>query len=197
MTMLRLSDCMKVALFVAIALANTAALAVERPQGLLWNRSGLPATLPLQIKTNPGSDYLLHLVPRGTDKVVLAAYVRGGEFFRVLVPPGQFHLHFASGPTWHGETRLFGSDTILFALGTALTFDAKISRKEGHLVDLRDLDNIAVKTFALCQRRTREPDPSVLRDSYGKPPDAPFDRHLLRPLDDAFIRFDIYSGVCG
>jgi hypothetical protein len=84
-------------LVLVLALPALSAFAEERPQGLLWNRSGLPATIPLQIKTNAGVDYFLTLRDVERDRVVLAAYVWGGEFFQVLVPPGRFELVFASG----------------------------------------------------------------------------------------------------
>ena len=64
------------------------AWAQDRPRaGLMWNRSGLPATLPLVVKTTPGRDHVVFL---GDDDNgdIMAGYIRGGDFFRLLVPPG-------------------------------------------------------------------------------------------------------------
>ena len=105
----------------------------------MWNRSGLPAVFPLQVKTPAGRDYFLTLVEQGSGKEMLAAYIVGGTFFRVLVPPGVFTLRFASGEVWHGEALLFGSgtDTDVVELAEPLAFGVVGSgTKAGHLVDL-------------------------------------------------------------
>ena len=68
----------------------------ERNQkpGLIWNRSGLPAVFPLQVKTLSGRDFVLTLVDEDTRLEALAAYIVGGAFFKVLVPPGTYTLRF-------------------------------------------------------------------------------------------------------
>lgn len=166
----------------------------ERPQGLMWNRSGLPARLPLQIKTAAGADYLLHLRDTGTGRDVLAAYLRGGEFFRVLVPPGRFELHFASGTDWQGEVALFGPKTRRFVLDPALSFGASATKKAGHLVDLRDLGDITTRDFAICQRFVLDPDsvnqpwPPIWQPGTWLPPEGP--REYPVP------RYDLVSRIC-
>lgn len=138
--------------FVILLCLATPGMAGERPKGLLWNRSGLAATLPLQVRTDPEADYLVRLRDVETEQIVLAAYIRGGEFFRVLVPPGQYDVLFASGETWRGEDALFGPETQSFILDDPLSFGATVSRKHGHSIDLRAETGIAVRDFALCQR---------------------------------------------
>ena len=92
--------------------------------GLMWNRTGLPAVFPLQIKTPAGQDYFLTLIDNETGEDALAAYITGGAFFKVLVPPGIFRLSFATGDTWEGEEGLFGpgAETQLFKLRGPLIF---------------------------------------------------------------------------
>ncbi len=138
--------------FAVILLLSSIAEAAERPEGLMWNRSGLAATLPLQVKTKSGSDFLLLLREVGSEEAVLAAYIRGGEFFRVLTPPGSYDLLFVSGTEWHGEVAQFGPDSRRFVLYPPLTFGATASRKNGYLVDLRDAGNITIRDLAICQR---------------------------------------------
>ena len=137
------------------------AISAERPEGLMWNRSGLAATLPLQVKTSSGSDFLLELREIDSKKPILAAYIRGGEFFRVLVPTGHYELIFAAGTEWHGETAQFGPDTRRFILDPPLTFRATVSRKNGHLIDLRDAEAITIRDIAICQRIVLEPKRSL------------------------------------
>jgi len=48
--------------------------------GLMWNRTGLPAVFPLQVKTRPGQNYVLLLSDEQTDADALAAYITGGAF---------------------------------------------------------------------------------------------------------------------
>ncbi len=178
---------------ICVALAGPGG-AAERPQGLMWNRSGLPARLPLQIKTGAGADYLLHLRDTRTGRDVLAAYVRGGEFFRVLVPPGSYELHFAAGTDWQGEAALFGPGTRRFVLDPPLTFAASATKREGHLVDLRDLGDMTTRTFAICQRFVLDPDslnqpwPPIRQPDTALPPDGP--REYPVP------RYDLVSRIC-
>ena len=133
------------------------ALAELRPQGLMWNRSGLPATLPLQVRTDPGRDWYLTLVRPDTGQAVLAAYVRGGTVFRVLVPPGDYFVRFAYGNGWRGETALFGPGTGHLEIDGPLHFGVEgTSRRVGHLIDLRREAN-TVQLFGLCRAQdTRE-----------------------------------------
>ncbi len=61
----------------AVFVTALSASSDERPQGLLWNRSGLPATLPLLIKTTgdanwtfaplPGTSVLFDTGPKAAD----------------------------------------------------------------------------------------------------------------------------------
>lgn len=119
----------------------TAAFADDRPSpGLLWNKTGLPATFPLQVKTRPGADYIVTLTDTSTDTKALAAFIEGGRFFRVLVPPGTYGLHFDYGTVWHDDEQRF-ADAKGFDLQAPLTFEIRgIGRKAGHLVDLTSLD---------------------------------------------------------
>lgn len=127
--------------------------------GLMWNRSGLPAVFPLQVKTSAGQDYLLTLVDDDTGEDALAAFIEGGTFFKVLVPPGVFRLRFATGEHWQGEEALFGSGekTHIFELETPLTFKVlSLGTKAGHLVDITGIDagkplQARVKDQVICQ----------------------------------------------
>ncbi|WP_204115362.1 hypothetical protein [Shimia biformata] len=168
----------------------------ERPRGLMWNRSGLAATLPLQVMTDAGADYLLHLHHPDTRQPVFAAYIRGGTFFLVLVPPGRYELAFATGPAWQDESTLFGPDTRFFVIDPPLEFRATMTRRNGHLIDLRTTSTQAVSDFSTCQRfaldhRSLQPEtpadltsPPDLRTS-PRLPDAP-----LVP------RYDLHAWVC-
>jgi hypothetical protein len=123
-----------------LALAG-AALAQEPRQGLLWNRSGLPAVFPLQVRTLPGADWYVELHDVTDGRAVMAAYFTGGEFFRVLVPPGEFTLHFASGTDWRGEADLFGAGTRRVVPDRTFRFAVRgLGTKSGHLVDLTDTE---------------------------------------------------------
>lgn len=126
---------------ILILVAQGAWAETDHPrQGLMWNRTGLPAVFPLQVKTRVGQDYVLLLSNPQTGADVLAAYIVGGRFFRVLVPPGTFTVRFASGVTWQGEETMFGrhGETQVIEMPEPLTFEVKGFRvKAGHLIDLR------------------------------------------------------------
>jgi len=107
--------------------------------GLMWNKTGLPAVFPLQVKTTKGKNYVLLLSDPQTGADVLAAYITGGQFFRVLVPPGTFRVRFAYGVTWLDDGAMFGEagKTNIIEMPEPMTFQVLgLGRKTGHLIDL-------------------------------------------------------------
>lgn len=126
----------------------------DQKPGLMWQRTGLPAVFPLIVKTNPGSDYFMTLHDPQSGDAQLAAFIKGGVFFRVLVPPGTFRVNFAAGAVWEGEEPLFGDETRQFQLEEDLTFKiANYATKSGHLIDLTSADGSPIiEARALCQR---------------------------------------------
>jgi hypothetical protein len=119
----------------------TAQGAVDQRPGLMWNRSGLPAVFPLQIKSPVGRDYVVTLTDVSTGQPVLAAYIEGGTFFKVLVPPGTFRLGFVAGTVWQGEEDLFGpgDKTQHFTLHDPLVFQTRgFGTKAGHIITLQE-----------------------------------------------------------
>lgn len=176
----------------------------DRPAGLMWNRTGLPAVFPLVIKTVPGRDYFMVLTDDATGSPALAAYVKGGEFFRVLVPPGTFRVRFFHGTGWQGQEGLFGpgSQTRVFDLPEALTFRTRgISRKSGHIVDLRGVIGgegtiAAVEGISICQAILTEPKPDgIYLDLHGAVPGKePTDTPLTVPGHRRpTLRYDPYA----
>ncbi len=186
--------------FGLILLLSSFAESAERPKGLMWNRSGLAATLPLQVKTNSGSDFLLLLRETSSGEAVLAAYIRGGEFFRVLTPPGRYDLLLVSGTEWQGEVAQFGPGSRRFVLYPPLTFGATVSRKNGYLVDLRDSENITIRDLAICQRLEFDLD-RYLRNPHRRAEDP-----VLRPEHHPYVqhldyryyphRYEVRSRIC-
>ncbi|MDW3224144.1 MAG: hypothetical protein R8G34_14860 [Paracoccaceae bacterium] len=133
--------------------------AADTPSGLMWNRTGLPAVFPLQVKTPVGQNYLLTLTDAKTGDGALAAFIEGGAFFKVLVPPGTYDVHFAHGDTWISEEELFGAGdkTQNFEIAEPLTFAIRdFSTKAGHLIDVAfsgptEGAQITVTAQYLCQ----------------------------------------------
>lgn len=141
--------------FGLIAPGTVAGESATPPAGLLWNKTGLPAVFPLQVKTLPGRDHVVILLDAETGEEALAAYIRGGAFFRVLVPPGDYRLRFMSGKVWQGEVALFGNgpETEVFELRRALRFQTQgLGTKAGHIVDLRGRGTqVQIKDQRICQ----------------------------------------------
>lgn len=151
---------------VAVALAcQTPVLSADpapQPKGLMWNRTGLPAVFPLEIKSAPGRDYVVTLSQSSTGDDVLAAYVTGGEFFRVLVPPGRYDLRFDYGAAWQGADAGFGSgqDAGTYHLPDPLVFEVRgRGTKAGQFVDLTAIASdptaeAQIREALNCQRLT-------------------------------------------
>lgn len=181
---------------------SAAADAKDQPVGLMWNRTGLPAVFPLQVKTSAGRDYVVTLYDAETGEAALAAFIKGGVFFRALVPPGVFSVSFATGETWQGEEELFGlgAETQVFTLAQPLTFEVRgVGIKAGHVVDISESPSgadseIEVKDQLICQISrvqfdwTRDVDPRS--DYFGHEPDEAGTKRLE-------LRRSFYSRFCG
>lgn len=181
-------------LFLALALP---AAAETRPEGLMWNRSGLPLTLPLQVQSDAGADLYLELSVPETGEAVLGAYVRGGDFFRVLVPPGRWALTFARGTGWQGEEALFGPATEVIAIEPPLAFVAEAARKSGFLIDLRGGGTARLRDIGLCQSLVL--DPASLSGAFVPQPDPRFATPPKREaggVDFAVPRHDLRARFC-
>lgn len=170
-----------------LSLLVTTVWAEQQPAGLMWNKTGLPAVFPLQVKTSPGQDYMMTLVDAETQAPALAAFIEGGQFFKVLVPPGDYDVRFATGARWQGEADLFGKDeTTLFFLDGSLRFAVMdFATKLGHVIDFTaSQDVITVKPQFICQRISAA---EIAR------PQAPFDDldgYATRLTDEgALVRF--------
>lgn len=216
----RISRLARAAMIVALTLAPVAAVsdgdqdgAATPPAGLMWNRTGLPAVFPLQVKTPPGQDHVLTLIDADTGTAALAGYIKGGAFFKVLVPPGTFRLKFAFGDVWHGQADLFGpgADTQVFELPRPLTFETRgLGVKAGHVVDLSarrpgEIAGVTFKDQLICQSfRLRFPPRDIAAPAkllhhegvdfgIGDTPRSALDRPLL-PMQP---RRDLRSRYCG
>lgn len=99
-----------------IAFASPSFADLEK-RGLLYNRTGLPLTLPLHVRTGPGQAYFLGLTNPETGETGMAAFFEGGPLFRVLAPPGIWRLTILSGALddWQGaETGFGGAGQVVF-----------------------------------------------------------------------------------
>lgn len=184
-----------IALLLTLA-TSLPAWAQDRPRaGLMWNRSGLPATLPLVVKTTPGRDHVVFL---GDDDNgdIMAGYIRGGDFFRLLVPPGAWQIRFAHGREWRGEDALFGPQTVVTRIEQPLTFGAGIARRHGHIIRLIErvgrIQAASVDPLDQCQALAITTDTIDLDDERDDPNRLP--TPALRRLE---IDVDVRNSVCG
>lgn len=186
------------ALLLTIVLALPA-WAADRPRaGLMWNRSGLPATLPLVVQTLPGRDYAVFLSPPAGGDAVMAGYIHGGQYFRLLVPPGDWTVRFAHGTGWQGEDALFGPETEWTEMAEPMTFGASVARKHGYIIRLIETEGkvrvASAGPLDLCQGLTVTTEitdlDEELEDYYPNRLPTPG----LRRLD---IDLDARNRICG
>lgn len=180
-----------------LALVTAApAWAEDRPRaGLMWNRSGLPATLPLVVRTMPGRDHVVFLGD-ADDRDIMAGYIRGGEFFRLLVPPGTWQIRFAHGRTWRGDDALFGPETEWTRIERPLDFGAGIARRHGHIIRLIEGEGqmraASIGPLDQCQALMITTETIYLDEERDDPNRLP--TPALRRLE---IDIDVRNKVCG
>lgn len=184
-----------ICLLLLIALSQPVRADDQPRTGLMWNRSGLPATLPLVVVTTPGTDHVVFLSGAdGTD--IMAGYIVGGEFFRLLVPPGTWHVRIAHGQRWQDGDLPFGPDTEWTRIARPMTFGAGISRRHGHIIRLIESNGrmqvASIGPLDQCQSLTITTDVIDLDDERDDPNRLP--APALRRLE---IDVDTRSRVCG
>ena len=183
------------------ALLMPAAATADRPAaGLLTKESPLPATMPLQVIAPEGRDVVLRLTTPDAGDPVISGYVRGGTFFRLLVPPGRFTVTLEYGRDWQGPQDGFAEDPGRITLAEPLDFGiTRGTRRNGHQIRLdlqddhlvvREVDDQTICDEAIFGRDIKEyPEPGSLGDIRTLPPDRP----RLRYLD---LTYDRYARLC-
>ncbi len=181
----------------------------RRSTGLIWNRSGLPATLPLVVESEPGQDHVVTLTRPSADTPAFAAYLRGGDVLRVLVPPGEWQVDVASGQDWLEPEAGFGPDMTRISLPQTLRFAVAGSRMEGHALAIRDGAVSRVRTSSLCRTvvwsrdlfdrpdradRLTPDDPAGLNPAR---PDYPHETRQIEPLEKPDRQIRTYLRPCG
>lgn len=110
-----------------------------------------PALAPLKVSTPPGQNYVLKLVTTGTHRLVMSAYVAGGDTQTFQVPLGRYSIYYAAGKIWCGEKDAFGrGNTRLARLSTEFAFTKEIDGYAGNAIELtpRSAGNLQIATVS-------------------------------------------------
>ncbi|MDP3341206.1 hypothetical protein [Frigidibacter sp.] len=182
-------------------LALTAVLAAQpaaagSDHGLLWNRTGLPAVFPLQVQTLAGDDRSLLLTDAATGEVALAAFIEGGRFFRVLVPPGSYRVRLAPGDVWDEDAE---QQTGAVELPSPLTFEITgARRKAGYRIDLREAGEAQITSQGICQTLRLNPDSLGQPWGRAQPTESDARAAVLLRGDERFPvpEYDVVSRPC-
>ncbi|MDN5569350.1 MAG: hypothetical protein L0G27_11505 [Paracoccus sp. (in: a-proteobacteria)] len=169
------------ALLLSIALLPCAGHA--RPvTGLLAKDDPLPATIPLQVHTGPGADFAVALSDPDNGAPVISGYIRGGEFFRLLVPPGVHDLTIVAGQPddWQGLQGAFGADAAHVTLPLAFRITDG-SRRQGHQITLAMQDGGLRITDQQDQVICQIADWDSTQETFDRPGRVPL-RYLDRSL---------------
>ena len=119
------------------------------PNGEVVKYTRAPSLAPFQIKSSPGSNYLIKISDFDTTQPVMTIFVRGGEHFTVKVPLGQFTIKYASGDTWYGYNYFFGPETVYNKANSSFTFTRESDGYSGYTITLYKVRNGNLKTQAI------------------------------------------------
>lgn len=111
---------------------------VPRPMSGLYsqNLNQQQAIAPLEIQSQPGSDYFVKVTNQSTGEDVSTIYIRGGENASITVPLGTYEIKYASGENWYGEDKLFGKDTTYSKADELFTFSDTGYQITGYTITL-------------------------------------------------------------
>ena len=92
---------------------------------------------PLTIRTkSKDQHHFIKLVRQSDNKLILKAFIRGGETLTTEVPIGKCQLKSAVGKTWYGEKFLFGPNTAYSIADKIFDFRIEGGRYAGYTVEL-------------------------------------------------------------
>jgi hypothetical protein len=133
---------------------------VVRPTPLPFNQPILPAPpngevvkytqskglAPFQIKSTPGSNYLIKIIDFNTNQPIMTVFVHGGKPFTAKVPLGKFTVKYAAGDVWYGYKYLFGPETAYNQAASSFTFSRQSDGYSGYSITLYKVRNGNLKT---------------------------------------------------
>lgn len=100
---------------------------------------------PFEIRSSPGTNYLVKLVDAYSNKDVLSVFVHGGSPVTVKVPLGNYVVKYAAGQTWYGYEHLFGKQTAYSKAETTFEFQKEVTtegtRINGYTITLYTVHN--------------------------------------------------------
>jgi len=92
---------------------------------------------PLKITTPDNGNYLIKLVKKDTKRVVMSAYIAGGDTREFKVPLGLYSIYYAEGKIWCGEKDAFGrGNTHLERLVSSFAFTRDAEGYNGVEIEL-------------------------------------------------------------
>lgn len=105
--------------------------------GSSWVYSHKARLAPLKITTLDDGNYLIKLVKEGTKRVVVSAYIAGGDSKEFKVPLGIYSIYYAEGRIWCGQKEAFGSGNTRFErLVGGMAFTHIAGAYSGHKIEL-------------------------------------------------------------
>lgn len=113
-----------------------------------WYTAGDPVA-PLEIRTAPGSHYLVKLSDFNSDRDVLTVFVHGGRVATLDVPLRTYRIKYATGEKWYGLTHLFGPDTSYARADSTFDFRVEGNQVSGYTLTLYKVVNGNLETSSI------------------------------------------------
>lgn len=104
---------------------------------------------PFKIQTSRGSNYLVKLVSKYSQKPVMTVFIRGGNTVSTEVPLGTYEVKYATGDKWYGYKHLFGPDTGYSKAESVFTFENTGYQISGYTITLYQVSNGNLRTSTI------------------------------------------------
>ena len=80
------------------------------------------AEYPFTVHANIGNNYVIKIKTPDSEYEIISFFVEEGKSACENVPAGEYSISYATGPSWYGEDRLFGSSMRCYKAAYTLTF---------------------------------------------------------------------------
>lgn len=96
---------------------------------------------PLEIRSSPGTYFLVKLTDLSTHDTVLTVFIHGGQTATFDVPLGTYEIKYASGLHWYGSKHLFGPETTYSKADSSFEFKNLGYQISGYTITLYEVAN--------------------------------------------------------
>lgn len=120
------------------------------PETGVLTQSFTSGLAPLEIRTQVGSNYYVKVLDWTNNRLVLTAFIRGGEVLETTLPLGSYEIKYAAGKLWYGASLDFADTASYARCDERFDFTETVTGYSGFTIELIPRSGGNLKTDAIA-----------------------------------------------